>query len=276
MRANVVALMAVVGLACGKTAPDGGVAPDGGAQGDAGAGSACLADALDAGEAPDDGGRDFSCRGQAPGEGGQAELVIAGKATRAGLARLPLPGVQLELLDLAGAVLASATADDGGAYQLVADAGCAPLDGEVRATHPDPDGGFYLSYAVPFEPWRYDRGGLELVLFDKVARSLVAGFASVTLVDGTAVLALTVTDCAGRPVADAVVSTADDAGTVRYVGSSGLPTTTLAATGSGGEAVIFNLPGARVEVTAWLDGGVVGRRVVPIHADAATGTVLGP
>lgn len=276
MRATVVGVVAVVTLCCGKPSP-----PDGGQPGadggeDAGQGAICLPDRTDAGA--DDGGTgtDFSCRGRAPGEGGQAELVITGESTRAGLPRLPLPGVQLELLDTSGAVLASAVSDDAGVYRLSVDAGCAPLAGEVRATHPDPDAGFYLSYAVPEAPWRHDRVNLELVMFDRVARGLVAGLASVTVVDGTAVLALTVEDCAGRPVQDAIVSASGDGGVVRYVGASGVPTNTLSATGASGQVVIFNLPGSSVEVTATWDGGVIGRRVVPIHADAASGTFLVP
>lgn len=276
MRATVVAVVAVVGLCCGKpSSPDGGQPGTDGGE-DAGQGSLCLEDRTDAGA--DDGGTgtDFSCRGRAPGEGGQAELVITGQATRAGLPRLPLPGVQLDLLDSSGAVRATAMSDDAGVYRLAADAGCAPLAGEVRATYSDPDAGFYLSYAVPEAPWRYDRGNLELVMFDRVARGLIAGLASVTLVDGTAVLALTVEDCSGRPVQDAIVSAAGDAGTVRYVGASGVPTNALSATGSNGQVVIFNLPGSSIEVTATWDGGVIGRRVVPIHADAASGTFLSP
>lgn len=275
MRATAVAVLALLGAACGKPSPADGGAPGGA---DAGAsGPLCLPDRPDGGEEADAGpGVDLSCLGQPPGEGGQATLVIAGKATRAGLTRPPMPEVRLDLLDRSGAVLASATSDDAGAYRLELDAGCAPVDGEVRATHADPDAGFLPSYAVPAEPWRYDRGGLELVLFDTLARALAGGLASVTVVSGTAVLAVTVNDCAGRPIADATVGTADDAGVVRYVGASGLPSAALSATGPGGEAVLFNLPGTSAEVVVRLDGGVVTRRQVPIHADAATGAVLRP
>jgi hypothetical protein len=87
---------------------------------------------------------------------------------------------------------------------------------------------------------------------------------------------LTVGDCLGRPVPNAVVRTADDAGTIRYVGASGVPTTSLSATGPRGEVVIFNLPGTSTEIIITLDGGVIGRRVVPIHSDAASGTTFQP
>ena len=72
------------------------------------------------------------------------------------------------------------------------------------------------------------------------------------------------------------MSTVSGAGDVRYVGASGLPTNALSATGPSGDVVIFNLPGSSVEVRATLDGGVIGQRVVPIHADAASGTFLTP
>ena len=92
----------------------------------------------------------------------------------------------------------------------------------------------------------------------------------------TAVLALSIDDCDGRPVLDAVVRTADDAGTVRYVGASGLPTNSLSATGTRGEVVIFNVPGTSADVIATIDGGVIARRVIPVHANAVTGATLKP
>ncbi|MFZ5442158.1 MAG: hypothetical protein ACOZQL_19275 [Myxococcota bacterium] len=277
LAAGVVALL--LGAACGKSeAPvDGG--HDAGGPLDAGVTPVCLEDRLDAGadDAGWDGGLDFSCRGQPTARGGQAELVIGGKTTKAGLNRALLPGVRLELLSRSGAVLATATSAEDGGYELRFDAGCEPLDGEVRATVDDVrDAGFFPSYAVPVAPWRYDRGGLELSLFDASTRGLVAAVASVTLQPSTAALALTVEDCAGHPVPGATLAINLDGGVVRYVGASGLPTMQLASTGATGEAVLFNLAGDSVEVTATLGGEVVSRRVVPLHVDAITGTTLAP
>src|SRR5205814_9499869 len=135
--------------------------------------------------------------------------VIVGNTTRAGFTRPGLPNVQLDLLSTSGAVLATTLSDaDGGAFRLTFDAGCAPLAGELRGTHTDPDAGFFLTYYVPAEPWRYDRDGLELVLFDGLTRGLAAQLAGVTIANDTAVLALSIDDCDGRPVLDAVVRTA--------------------------------------------------------------------
>lgn len=277
MRALTVVMLGGVVFACGQSgAPDAGLLVDAGALDAGGPAPVCLLDREDAGPGSD-AGLDFSCRGLAPAPGGQAELVVSGLVTRAGLVRAPLPSVQVDLLALDGTVLASTFSGDAGAYRLTFDAGCSPLDGEVRATHPSPDAGFFVSYSVPDAPWRHDRGALELVLFDGQTRGLAAGLANVTLVEGTAVLALTVVDCAGEPVPGAVVATASGAGDIRYVGASGLPTTQLSSTGPGGDVVLFNLPGTSVDVSATLDGGVVvGRRVVPVHPDAASGTFLSP
>jgi hypothetical protein len=284
MRTTLAMVLAAFAFACGTPSGNdggtgGGTGGSGGGSGGGGGGSSgpvCLPDREDAGV--DDGGTgtNFSCRGAARPLGGQAALIITGKATRAGLTRLGLPAVQLDLLSTTGTVLATTVSDDAGVYTLRVDAGCEPLAGEVRAQHTDPDAGFYLSYAVPESPWQYDRGNLELVMFDGFARQLVGGFAGVTIQNGTAVLALTVEDCEGKPVLDALVNTADDAGTVRYVGTGGVPQAGNTATSSNGQVVIFNLPGTSTEVIATLDGGVIGRRVVPIHADAATGTFLRP
>lgn len=270
--------LVVTGFACGKTeTPDAGMSdagiPDAGVKG-----PTCLPDTIDAGagDAGWDGGYDFSCFGKPPAEGGQAELLVEGFVTRAGFTRTPTADVRVDLLSTDGRVLATATSGDGGLYSLSFDAGCAPLNGEVRATHPSPDAGFYLTWASPSAPWSRDRAGLELVLFDYSTRGLVGALANVTIADGTAVLALRVVDCGGFPVQGALVSVPGDAGVVRYVGTSGLPSSALTATTSAGDVLVFNLPGTTVDLTATLDGGVIGRRVVPIHADAASATTLAP
>jgi hypothetical protein len=137
------------------------------------------------------------------------------------------------------------------------------------------DAGFFPSYAVPAAPWRQDREGLELVLFDASTRGLLGAVASVTLQPQTASIALSIEDCAGHEVQGALLSTGD-AGVVRYVGASGLPTTQQTSTNAKGEAVVFNLVGSSVELTATLDWQVIVQRVVPIHADAVTGLTLAP
>lgn len=275
MRSLAPPLLALCLFACGKPeTPDAGL--DAGPV-DSGTSipPTCLPDGFDAGPASD-AGNDFSCRGRAQGTGGQAELIITGKATRAGFTRTALDGVTIDLLGSDGTVLASTVSGDGGLYRLRYDAGCLPLDGEVRATHPPSDAGFVLAYASPPAPWRYDRSNLELVLFDESTSRLAAALANVTLLDGGAVLALTVDDCKSDPVQGALVSTTGGVGEIRYVGAAGLPTATQTSTSASGELVIFNLPGNSVEVSATLDGGVIAQRLVRVHADSATGTSLEP
>jgi hypothetical protein len=277
MRLALFSLLALA--ACGKMeSVDAGSMPPTDAGFDAGPPPVCLPDRLDAGSADAgwDGGYDFSCRGVARPGGGQAELVLTGVTTRAGLTSTPLSGVLVELLSLDGRVLASTTsAGDAGSYRLTFDAGCFPVDGEVRATSLDVDAGFAPAFAVPDLPWRYDRGNLELVLFDVSTQTLAALFANVQLSDGGAALALSVEDCGGNPVEGVEIST-NDAGVIRYVGASGLPSSMFSATTGEGQAVIFNLYGTSVNVTATRNGTVIGQRTVPIHEGAASGTTISP
>ncbi len=277
MRVLFILMLAVLGVACGTpVTPPVDAGTDAGL--DAGPQSVCLADTVDAGAASDagwDGGYDFSCRGRAAIRGGQAELVIAGFATRAGFARKPMADIRIDLLAATGSVLATQTTDDAGNYRLTFDAGCEPLNGEVRATHPSADAGFYVSYAIPAAPWNRDRSSLEIFMFDTQTAGLVAALSNVTVTDG-GVLALHVADCDGIAIAGAVVSTAGDAGVVRYIGASSLPSGTATATNSSGDALIFNLPGTSVEVTARLDGGVIASRVIAVHPNAVSGSTLFP
>lgn len=248
---------------------------------DAGQPLVCLSDFVDAGEPSDagvvwDGGLDFSCKGQAPQLGGQAELSIAGKTTKAGFTRSAISDMRVELVKYDGTVLASTTSGDGGAYALAFDAGCQPVDAELRATNPNADAGFYATYSVPPAPWARDRKSLELILFDQSTAGLVAALAGVTIADGGAVLALHLEDCQGNPVSGAVVTV--DGGSVRYITASGLPQAQLTETTSQGDALIFNLfvGSARVEATLVDGGGSFGARVIPVHANAVTGSTLVP
>lgn len=278
MRARAVLIVGLMAVGCGKTeAPDAGF--DAGF--DAGVippAPVCLADTIDAGPADAgwDGGLDYSCRGRAPELGGQAQLVVSGKVTKAGLNRTPLIGVQLELLRADGGVLATTSSDDAGLYRLTFDAGCEHVDGEVRATYPSPDAGYYVSYSSPPTPWTRDRSGLEMLLFDGPTSMLAAAFAGITVMPGTAVLALKVTDCGGHGVEGAVVSTTGAVGTVRYVGASGLPSSMASATSASGDVIIFNVPGTEVDVSASVDGGTICRRVMPVHPGAVSGSSLAP
>jgi hypothetical protein len=248
---------------------------DSGVTFDAGPAPVCLVDRPDASvDAGWDGGYDFSCRGQPRPGGGQAELVLSGITTRAGFSRTAMPGIQLDLVWLDGTVVATTFSNDAGAYRLAADAGCLPFDGEVRATSLDVDAGFAVAYALPDAPWRYDRGGLELVMFDNSTQNLAAALAGVTLVDGNAALAISIEDCEGNSVEGATVSV--PAGDVRYVGASGLPSSMLTSTTASGDLIIFNVPGTSITVTASRDGGVIAERTFPVHPRAVTGSFLSP
>lgn len=274
--------VACFAAACGTPNPgmdagvDAGVVEDAGV--DAGPPPLCLADrpdaSVDAGAW--DGGYDFSCRGTPRPGGGQGELIISGFTTRAGFTRTPMEGIQVDLVRADGTVMATTLSGADGGYRLTIDAGCQPFDGEVRATSLDVDAGFAAAYALPEAPWRYDRGNLELVMFDTGTQGLAAALAGVTLQDGGAAVAMTVEDCSGHSVAGAVVSTSTDAGDVRYVGASGLPSSMLTSTTTSGDLIIFNVHGTSVTVIATLDGGVIAQKVFRVHPGGVTGTFLTP
>lgn len=243
------------------------------------AGRVCLDDTPDAGNADagladggGDAGPDLSCQGRAAPTGGQAVLVLRGTVTTAGFTRNPREGITVELVQ-GGAVVGSAISDDAGAWVVSAPGGCAPFDGFLR-TDTAPDSGLFNAHYVPDRPWRYDRGGLELVLFDDTMRTLVGAIAGVTVRPGTGVIALSVDDCAGAGMGGVVFSTAD-AGTVRYVNAGGLPEAALTSTAASGQALIFNLAPGTATITATLGGATISQRDIPVHADTVTTTTLG-
>lgn len=264
-----------------KPVPDAGLdaAVDTDAGTDAGVQPVCLGDAPDGsvdGGALDggrDAGNDFSCLGRPTPPGGQATLVVAGTVTTAGFTRRPRADIPVALCAKDGTVLATGTSDDAGAFTLSTAAGCEPLDGYVRTVN-GPDAGLFDAYYVPSQPWRYDREGVELVLFDSVTRNLVGQIAGVTIQNGTGVVALTIADCADEPVGGAVLSI--DGGVVRYVAASGLPSATLTATDTTGEALVFNLAPGTATLTAVSGATSIGPRTLPVFADGVTATTLMP
>lgn len=272
-RVRRVLLLAIAVWGCGKTpAPvDAGV--------DAGppdAGPTCLdpdaGTVADAGATSD--GGDFGCRGQPLPRGAVASFTVDGLVTApAGFSRVNVDGALIELFGANGTVLASTDSRDAGRYALSAEIGCEPLDGYVRGSKPD--AGFYDIYYYPPAPWRRSRSSLELVILDDAARNLVSMIANVMIMNGTAVLALGVNDCAGEPVVGATV-TSVPAGDVRYVAPNGIPTDQDMATTSKGQLLIFNLPPGPVQVTATARGTTFTVRTVIGRADAITSTNLTP
>lgn len=240
------------------------------------AGKACLdpdsGTPSDAGRDAGDGG-DFSCAGAAVPQLATPTFTVDGIVTSAGLTRRPVTGALVELFGPTGAPLGTDVTADGGTYALSTDLSCAPLAGYLRASHRD--AGFYDIYYYPPAPWRRPRSGLELVIFDDAARNLAAGFANVTIMNGTAALALGVDDCAGDPVSGATVTTTP-MGDVRYVAASGLPSGTQMSTSSKGQVLIFNLPPGPVTVTGTARGHTFPMKTIDARADAITSTTLTP
>ena len=271
-------LSGLVLVACSSTpGPVDSGTPDSGTDaGSPDAGRVCLDP--DAG-APSDAGRDagdggdFSCTGAVIPQTAVPTFTVDGIVTSAGLVRRPVTSALVELFGATGNPLGTHVTPDGGTYSLSTDLSCLPLDGYLKASHRD--AGFYDIYYYPPAPWRRPRAGLELVIFDDAARNLAAGLANVTIVNGTAALALGIDDCAGDPVSGATF-TSTPAGDIRYVAASGLPSSMQMSTSSKGQVLIFNLPPGTVQVTATARGQTFPTKSIDARADAITSTTLTP
>jgi hypothetical protein len=262
--------LCIFAAACGK-AP----APDAGVDAGVDAGATCLdPDAGPADAGAGDGG-DLSCLGQPLPVGAVGHLTISGFVTAAGIARKPIDGALVELFDPSGTrVLSSAlSATDGGTWSVDTDLGCTPSVLALRAGKPD--AGFADGWYYPPAPFRRDRQGLELVVFDAAAQALVAGIAQVTIQPGTGAIALGVDDCSGRAVFGATVASSP-AGTVRYISELGFPSTNEMATTSKGQALIFNVAPGAVQLTATVGGQTLRSKTITVRDGTITTTTLTP
>ena len=144
--------------------------------------------------------------------------------------------------------VATATSDANAAYSLSINTNNVPFDGYLKATFT----GLLDSYTYPPAPLAADLTGADIAMISADNLGRLALFAQATVTPGTAVVGVSVVDCAGLPVIGATVSfdTADGNTEVVYGNeATGIPDPRLTATDGSGLAIGFSVPGQNTGTT---------------------------
>lgn len=253
-------LLSLGGAACSGSAnapPDAG--PDGGPDGGPDAG------------APDAG---LGCRGLPLPTTAPATVAIAGTVyTQTFTGTSPVVGATVELFaSSGGAAITTTLTGSAGQFSVIATSGGAPLDAYLHAhaaTYTD-------TYWYPSVPLTANQSGVQVAMFTPallgVLRSLIP---TATQPAGAGMSGMQVVDCAGAPLANAVVTTSPAAGTTAYI-ISNFPSGTATATDASGASFLFDVTAGPVTFGATVGGAALRSHVVNVRPDVVTETSVQP
>lgn len=265
--------------------PDASVASDGSGSSDARrASDAAANDAVRADARP----AALDCLGQPLPDTAPNPLTISGSAFNPGIPGVtpdtPIDGATIESFARGNEVdpLATTTSDQYGDYALSAvNSTMAPMDAYVRASAAS----YWTTYLYPPSPVAANQSGVQLVMTTTTQFDLVSSLGRVTPDSARGFVSLVVIDCAGDPVAGAVVTTEPSTDDVIYMDEDGTPSDTAVATAEDGIALLFNVPVGAVELRARAMGMDLRPHAVtvkPTNHEGAAGdesfftTLIGP
>lgn len=221
----------------------------------------------DAAPRPDAIPPDLACAGAALPTTAADPIVITGHAYVAS---------PLGQSDLAGAVIepfptgsATQSARDGRFTLTIANPSMTPLDGYLRARAES-----YLdTYVYPPAPLAEDPPEAPLMFVTADTLDQLAFTSGVALDPDLGFLGVLVQDCAGVPVAGAVVTAP---GPVVYVAPNNFPDTAATVTGANGLAYVFDVPVGEIEVGAAVGDTALRAHTVTARGNAVTTTAVAP
>jgi len=272
--------------ACSSSSDSGVVGSDAGSANDAATlDSGSGGDAGDSGGGSVDSGKsdggvdaaptgDFSCSGTplpttAPTTitltGVAADLSVSGNTALSGVSITAYP------TQTSTSALANTASDGSGNFSLTIGTGGAPVDGYLMATKT----GELDTYLYPNAPLAKDSGNLATTMVTPTTFSGLSSLAGVTPNSADGFVAILVIDCGGTPVPGVVV-TSVPAGTVRYNGGTGLPSSTATATAADGLAYVFNVTAGAVTLNASAGATALRSHGVQARAGAFTTTIVTP
>lgn len=205
---------------------------------------------------------------------GTQTITISGTTTERGLSGTTnVQGVAIDAFRVTdeNTSIAQATSSAQGAYAIMIPTGGQPLDGYMRATKAS-----YMDiFLYPPGPFTDSASGIEINMITPQTFGFLGQLAGVQQQAGKGFIALAVVDAAGNPVQGATVST-NPAGTVRYMGANGTPSSTATSTSAEGVAFVFNVAAGPVTVSAAKTGTTFVSHDIKARADKFTQTLVTP
>jgi hypothetical protein len=213
----------------------------------------------------------FECLGQALPTTAPALVNVTGMVTANVLSPNPVPHAFVYGFRTGDTThLAGDTTDTPGRFSLAISTGGLPVNGYLAIS----DSGHHIdTYAYPAVPLAADITQ-NVLMVSTSEFSLLAASAEIMPTAGAGFVGVVVRNCAGTPIAGAMVSSSP-AGTVRY-NAGGVPSASAVSTAADGVAYIANVAAGNVTVQATASGHTLRQHVVNARADAITLTEIHP
>lgn len=167
--------------------------------------------------------------------------------------------------------VATTMTDTAGNFTLVLTTGGVALDGFLKATK----AGHVVTYLYAPAPISMDMAMVPINMLTTGNYGTLYTFTQTTEAATAGTIALIVHDAAAMPVAGATV-TSTPAGTYKYNGSNGFPSSTATSTAADGTAYILNAPLGAVTVMASKTGSTFASNAVKSFDGALTTTLIEP
>ncbi len=166
--------------------------------------------------------------------------------------------------------IVTTTSDAGGKFSQDQGTGGAPRNAFLRVS----PNGYLPTYYYPAVPITRDVQ-TEIQLLTAAGLGTIAMVSGVTLDPSKANFLVTVTDCNGRPLAGATVTT-NPAGTVRYFAEATPSPTAVATDAMTGSALVANVPISNTTVSAMVSGMTLRSHTLDSVAGAIMQTEIQP
>ncbi len=135
---------------------------------------------------------------------------------------------------------------------------------------------FLDSYLYPGNLIYADVASAPVLMLKQNDIDLIAQLSGASpLAKGTNFVGVAVTDCDGKSLAGATITTTP-AVKIRYNGSNGLPTASGTATAADGVAFLFEVPAGDIAITATVSGLAYPARTVKVIANTTAATIVSP
>jgi hypothetical protein len=214
------------------------------------------------------GGPNLTCNGVALPTTAPAMVNLSGTVEKTDLTGMSgVAGATVEFFaSSGGSALATTTTDSTGAFSVTVPTGGVPLAGYFHASAAT----FVDTYWYPPTPFYQDSTNVPISLLTPATIGQLEYFSGmVTHTPGLGRIGMDVFDCAGHPIAGAVVSSNPAPGKITYV-VAGFPSTTATATDPSGTAFMHNVPAGQVTLNATVGATTLRANPIEVRGDVVT------
>jgi hypothetical protein len=216
---------------------------------------------------------DLGCLGAPLPTTAPATLNLGGKVVTTSLTGTsPVPGASVSLYASDGGVaLATATSTANGLFSFQAASGGAPIDGYLHVT----SGNYVEVYWYPSAPLAADTSTIQVAMLLPSTLNFLSSVSGATQPLGAGMGGMDIVDCAGVPLAGAVMTSVPVAGNTTYVINQS-PLSSATSTDASGSLFLFDLAAGQVTLGATLGAHTLRSHAVTVRPDVVTESSVQP